>query len=136
MKNDFNQLLKDAHLKVTEARLAVLSVFSSQCKPLSVEDISQKLKGKKIDLVTIYRTLASLEKVGIVNRVDLRRDAAYYELSDHHHHHIICTSCGKTEEFEECEIEGMLAKAVKKSKKFKSLSGHSFELFGLCTKCV
>jgi Fe2+ or Zn2+ uptake regulation protein len=135
VKNEFNQLLKNAHLKVTEARLAILSVFSSECKPLSVEDIAQKLKGKKIDLVTIYRTLASIEKAGIVNRIDLRRDAAYYELSGHHHHHIICTSCGSTEEFEECDIEGVLERVIKKSKKFKNLSGHSFELFGRCRKC-
>ena len=138
MKKDLakkEKLLRDKGFKITPARLAILSAFCAHCEPLNAEEINKKIKKEKIDPVTIYRTLASFEKKGILKRVDLRKDSACFELSDTHHHHIICIKCGMIEEFRDLETESLTKRIIKNSKNFKQIKQHSFEMFGLCKKC-
>jgi len=136
MKKDFLLLLKSSGLKITPARLEILNVFSLDCHPIDAEYIGKHLKNKKINQVTIYRNLASLEKEGIIRRVNLQQEAVNYELADHHHHHFICTVCGQTESFAGCDISSLITSVLKKSTKFKKINYHSLELFGLCKKCA
>lgn len=130
-------LLKSLKLKATAARIAVIEVLSSSEKPLSVEMIAHAIKSKKINQVTIYRTIESLLKVDVISRVDLRQESVFYEFNNHHghHHHIVCTECGIIEDFESCQIESLSAKILSQSKRFKTIKDHSFELFGLCNSC-
>ena len=136
MKKDLKAQINERGLKATSAREHILAVFSEECHPLNADAI-HKMLGKKssIDLVTIYRTLASFEAAGLLKKVDLHKDSVYYELN-HHHHHIVCTSCGDIEGFEGCDAEKLVKKAVAKSSKFKSIRQHSLELFGVCKSCA
>lgn len=135
MNDKYTQILKQNKLKVTRARVAILELFEKSVKPLSVDMIERTIKSKTINQVTIYRTLESFCKLGIISRVDLRQGAVCYELVGEHHHHIVCTSCGVIEDFESCEIEKTSKKILAKSKKFKKIEDHSFELFGVCLSC-
>lgn len=128
-------LLTRASLKHTPARVHVLKFFSDECGPINAEHIAKHIKDKSINLVTIYRTLKSFEEAGIIRRVNLNQDSVYYELAEHHHHHIICTGCGTLEEFETCHISPLTKSILTHSKKFKSITDHSLEVFGLCNKC-
>jgi Fe2+ or Zn2+ uptake regulation protein len=131
------EILKTFGLKSTPTRLEVLRVFSRDCKPINAEYILITLRSKNLDTVTIYRTLGSFEKKGIIHKVDLRKDSAYYEYSNHHHHHhIVCVDCGYIEKFEDCDISKISRQILSKKTKFKIIQSHSFELFGLCVKCV
>lgn len=142
MSHHYAAMLKGAGLKVTPARKQILEIFSDDCKPVNAEYIYEKIKsatgkaGAKINQVTVYRTLASLEEKGILKRVDLHKDSVYYELADHHHHHIICTACGLIEGFGACNIESLSKKALGSSSKFSTVNDHSIELFGVCRSCV
>ena len=136
MKDELSNILKKSGFKVTPIRLAVLKVFSVDCKPINAEYIHEKLKKEKVNIVTIYRALTSFENAGILKRVDLQKDSVYYELAGHHHHHIICTDCGLVEGFEECGLDSLSEKVIKKSSAFIRITKHSLELFGLCKKCV
>lgn len=137
MKDNLSAVLRDAKLKVTSTRLQVLEIFSlCLCKPVNAEYVHQKLKRGGVDLVTIYRTLGTFEKAGVIRKVDLRKESDYYELAKNHHHHIVCTSCGKTEQFEACDINKISSKILQKSPLFATASLHSFELFGTCKSCA
>jgi Fe2+ or Zn2+ uptake regulation protein len=136
MTSDLKGLLRTKGFKATPSRLAVLSLFSNECGPIDAKLALAKLKSKKINLVTIYRTLSSLEQAGVLKKVDLQRESVHYELSENHHHHVVCTHCGKTESFETCEISSIVGKILKNSPQFQSISGHSLELFGICKKCA
>jgi Fur family ferric uptake transcriptional regulator len=133
---DFKKILNEVGLKNTSPRVTILKTLSEIKKPETVQEIHKTLKKHKIDLVTLYRTLASFEKYKLVKRVDLHKDAVYYELNLEHHHHIVCTSCNKIEDFENTEIEKVLKQIASKSAKFKNIKEHSLELFGLCNTCV
>lgn len=134
---DFKKVLKDAGLKCTAPRLAVLTLFSSGEHYTNAQEMHERLDKKNdFDLVTIYRTLASFEKAGLVKRVDVRKDAVYYERNTGHHHHMICTKCEKVVEFNVEGDEELIKKALKQVKGFSSISHHSFDLFGLCKACT
>lgn len=134
-KHDFRAMLRDAGLKAMPARLSVLDALSKGHRPMDAEDVREATKGK-IDLVTVYRTLRSLQKAGIAKRVDLRRASAYYELQEHHHHHMVCTSCGAVERFDMCHVGKVSKEALKGSSMFEKITEHSLELFGLCKSCA
>jgi len=123
-------------LKSTGPRMTILEALLNIKHPETVGEIFKRLKKNKIDLVTLYRTLASFEKNKLVKRVDLHKDAIYYELNLEHHHHIVCTSCNKMEDFENTEIEKVLKQIALKSTKFRNIKEHSLELFGLCKECA
>lgn len=126
--------LKEAGCKLTSTRLSMLEVFSRAGKPISTESILSKTKD--IDVATVYRNLISLQKVGLIRRVELHKNADYYELHTSHHHHIICRSCGIFEDFKLCHIRDISKKTLLHSTKFSSISDHSLEFYGMCKVCA
>jgi Fur family ferric uptake transcriptional regulator len=133
-KIDSKKVLDTAGLKNTAPRVAILEVLSKIKNPETAQNIHKKLKN--IDLVTLYRTLVSFGKGGLLRKVDLHRNTVYYELNIDHHHHIVCLECNKIEDFENLEVEKMLGKIARKSLNFGNIKNHSLELFGLCRKCA
>lgn len=136
-KNDFEEILNKAGLKKTEVRLLLLDFLSKTKAPLSANTIFEKLKKNKLDQVTIYRTLDSFLEKGLIKKVETGKREAEYELIDEHddHHHMICVKCNKIEDFVGCDSEKLVINALKKSKNFKKITHHSFDLFGLCETC-
>jgi Fur family transcriptional regulator, ferric uptake regulator len=134
-------ILKNKGMKATPARLAILKVFETASAPLDAETVCRKLekgsRSKKINEATIYRTLSSFEKNGVLKRVDLRKDSAYFELETaDHHHHMVCIKCNDIEDFEIKEFERSLSLIVENSSNFKIIKDHSLEIFGLCRACI
>jgi len=129
--------LKKAGLKATPVRLLVLAVLGKASKPLSVKDLVKGLskKDSSIDTVTVYRTIKSFEDTGVVRSLSLGGDALLYELESDHHHHIVCLSCGLIEAFDACAFAKLGDSILKGSRKFASITRHSFELFGTCRSC-
>lgn len=134
-----NEILGEHKLKITSARCAVIDVFLKSKKPLTPLEVWGYVKAKRVNNVTVYRIIELLVEKGIIKRIDLRGDAVYYEIAhedSHHHHHIVCTKCGDIEDFESCQIEKLSTNIISRSKKFKVIKDHSFELFGLCNMCT
>jgi Fur family ferric uptake transcriptional regulator len=132
---DYKTILKEKGLKCTSTRLDIIKIFLKNHKPISADFIFNKLL-ESIDEATVYRTLSSFEKSGILKRVDLRKDSIHFELNNDHHHHIVCIKCGDIEDFKEnIEIEKQLQQIIGKSIRFKNITEHSLELFGLCKDC-
>lgn len=131
-------LLDKAGLKKTNPRTALLNLLEQNKKPLSVKDISQKLSRKGVDKVTVYRMLETMAKKGLIRRVDVGSREVKYEIVDahHDHHHIVCLECKKVSDFTGCNADLLITKALKQVKNFKSISHHSFDLFGLCNNCA
>ena len=82
--------LATAGLRVTKQRRAMLEVLSKVNKPLSAEETYSNLKKGSCDLVTVYRSLEQLERVGVVQLGVRENGTKVYCLShgnDHHHHY-------------------------------------------------
>ena len=80
MEQDFLQLLRDAGLHVTKTRRMLLDVLAHDHGPHTVEQLFIDLQGS-LDRVTIYRSLASFEKLGFVRRCDFGDGTARFELA-------------------------------------------------------
>ncbi|MDP2629185.1 MAG: Fur family transcriptional regulator [Candidatus Harrisonbacteria bacterium] len=132
--NQSKVLLKEKGLKITKGRLAVLDVLRTSATPLSVEEILQKLK-RRLDVVSIYRILERFKISSLVEQTDFHDGRAYFEYQSSHHHHIVCKSCKTIEHLNVC-IREQEKKALKASKKFQSIGGHTLEFFGTCQKCA
>ncbi len=130
-------LLNQSELKRTKPREALLAVLAHKHGPFSIEEIQANASkdASVLDLVTIYRNMASFEKIGIVRRCDFGDGVARYELQldeKHHHHHVICTRCRKTESLEVCKLpkfEGLV-----RSLGYTNIT-HALEFFGICKVC-
>jgi Fur family ferric uptake transcriptional regulator len=119
--------------RMTKPRQEIFNVLCHA--PQSVLEIMSNLQKKKlqIDKVTVYRTLTSFVKLGIVEETQFKDKISVYELADQkHHHHVVCDTCGKIEDIE--LDENLLEEAAKKSSTFQ-IKSHHLEFFGLCRKC-
>jgi len=94
---EFKQKVKASGLKVTPQRLAVYKEIASRSDHPSAEELYESLKDKieGISLTTVYRTLSSLEKAGLVKRVPTLRDKVRYDARVEPHSHFLCLECGK-----------------------------------------
>ena len=129
-------MLKAAKLYCTKGRVAILKVLMKTDKPLSQEQISRRLGEKHFDKVTIYRTLESLLKVGLVHKAFMEKRACHFELANNCtesqcHPHFTCTSCGKTH----CLMEISLPMAKSPHKGFV-IHRQQVRLEGLCPACA
>ena len=63
------QLLRSAGLRRTIARRVVLDVLNRVDRPLSHQEIASAPEIRNLDRVTLYRTLTTLQKAGLLHRV-------------------------------------------------------------------
>jgi len=129
------KMLKAAKLYCTDCRAAVLKVLIKAGRPLTQEQIAQRLGKNRLDKVTIYRTLGSLFKVGVVHRAFVDERAQHFELADNCsesqcHPHFTCTSCGVTH----C-LTGMSLPMAKSPYKGFIIHHQEVRLEGLCPAC-
>ena len=91
--------LRRAGLRVTPARVAVLSALRARGAPASHAEVAEALPGVPRDRATVYRNLLDLVKAGLARRRDLgdhvwRFEAAAPLPGGKDHPHFLCTSCG------------------------------------------
>ena len=95
------ELLKNHTLKATPQRLCILDTLQ-ECGHATLEDV-QKIISKKfptLSLSTIYRNLNEMLQKDIVSEVKIANKKDYFELKKDKHVHLVCSNCGKIEDFE------------------------------------
>jgi Fe2+ or Zn2+ uptake regulation protein len=134
--NKFAPVLRAHGFRVTNARVALLSLLDDAERPISPAELVRRI-GEKANQATTYRSLETFADAGIVRRVNMEHQHAHYELvtDGSHHHHLICRTCGTVEDVDECPIEEHSPTLLKHSRKFRHLESHALEYFGLCITC-
>ena len=94
------KLISEKNLKLTLARKELLKIFFSANKPLSFEDVKDRLK---MDKATFYRNISKFEDESILKSFESNDKKRYYEMQDVPHAHFICNSCNKIECLESVE---------------------------------
>lgn len=126
--------LKSNKYSLTTARKSVFMALLDK-EPQTMAELV-KIIDNKIDRASIYRVVALFEQLGIVDRLQIGWKYKL-ELGDafrSHHHHITCTSCGRTQMFEESRIIEFELKQLALEADFTE-TGHQLELRGLCKTC-
>jgi Fur family transcriptional regulator, stress-responsive regulator len=90
-------LLRDAGLRVTAPRLAVLSSVRELDHP-DVEDVvrAARLRLGAVSTQAVYDVLRVFEEAGLVRRIEPAGSPTRYEnrVGDNHHH-LVCRECGR-----------------------------------------
>jgi len=91
---DIEHIIEEKNLKSTHARRELLEIFSQENKPLSFEDVKDRLH---MDKATFYRNVAKFEHELILSSFEANDKKKYYELAHAPHAHFICTVCNSIE---------------------------------------
>ena len=130
-KNNSDEEIRKAGLKVTLPRLKILQILeSSTQRHLSAEEVYKELlaSGDDVGLATVYRVLTQFEAAGLVERHNFDGGYAVFELDrGEHHDHMVCVQTGKVVEFHNDAIEHLQRQIADKAG--YTLTGHSLVLY-------
>jgi Fur family ferric uptake transcriptional regulator len=137
MNNNIENL-KSTGLKATLPRLKIMEIFQTgKQRHMTAEDVFRVLLDERSDigLATVYRVLTQFEQAGILLRSNFESGKAVYELNEgQHHDHLVCTSCGKVEEFFDPEIEKRQLQVA--DRLGWTIQDHAMSLYGVCAHCL
>ena len=91
-------------LRMTSQRLILADLLENAAEHLDAEKVYQLARHRdpKIHRATVYRTLNTLKKLGLVDELDLMHvtgDRHFYEIRPSVFHiHLVCMRCGAVEE--------------------------------------
>lgn len=126
-------------LRYTAARRALVGVLAAADRPLTLPQILAT--DPALSQSSAYRNLGELTLAGVVSRILVDDGFAYFELAEglhHHHHHVVCTTCGRIDDFTaspalERELHRTLTQ-VADGTGFE-VADHRLDLLGTCASC-
>jgi Fur family ferric uptake transcriptional regulator len=131
--------MRDLGFRVTEQRKVLASLLENSSNHLDAETLLQQAQriDPSIHRATVYRTLNTLKKAGLLDELDLMHVEGgqhYYEVRPPVSHiHLVCVSCGKVEEPDGRFLEN-LKKRLEKGNGFR-VEVARLELGGRCKTC-
>ena len=126
-------------LRLTRQRRAVLEVMERSKSHLDATTILERARAldPTVHKVTVYRTLETLKKHGLVDELDLMHVSGgghFYEWRGKTDHaHVTCLRCGRVQEVETPTLERLKARIAKDLD--MTISVARFELGGVCPAC-
>ncbi len=94
---DITAELRDAGLRVTAQRAAVLAVLREHRGHLAVDQIVEQGRARlpAVSAQAVYNALAALTEAELVRRIEPAGSPALFEArAGDNHHHIVCRRCG------------------------------------------
>jgi Fur family ferric uptake transcriptional regulator len=132
----FQTGLHQTHRRLTRPRQVVLEVINHASRHLTPAGIYERARVKypQLGLATVYRSLDLLVELGYIQRIHLEEGChSYAPIERPHGHRLVCSSCGRTEEFAECDLEPLIK--TLRAKTGYAIEVHLLELMGQCPSC-
>ncbi len=123
-------------LRVTSQRALILEIIRHGRGHLDADEIYRRAREKhsRLSLSTVYRTLQTLKKLGLVEELHFDEEHHHYEVKPAaEHHHLICLGCGKVVEFK-CPLSQEMKDGVSREKNFE-VTEVEVQMRGYCSKC-
>ena len=127
--------LEEHNLKHTRQRDLILDAFLDATGHITSEQLHQSIKERdpSIGYTTVYRTLKLLVDAGLAQERHFDDGITRYEIEHEHHDHLVCTKCGRIDEFE-CAMIEKTQTEIAETYGFQLLR-HRHELYGICPEC-
>lgn len=129
-------LLKERGLRMTPQRRAIVSQVMRAQGHIAPAEISRKIQGEMpgVNASTVYRTLALLEEVGVLQHSHLETGAEYHKIDEAQHVHLSCHRCGRDDALSLAEA-ATLSDLIHRHHGFVADLTH-FAITGLCADCA
>ncbi len=124
----------------TSGRRSLVEALAGIERPLTIPELVQQRPALRQS--SAYRNVGVLEELGVVVRILSGAEHARFELSDDllgHHHHVICTACGRVEDFTvPARVERTIHDALQQAVDATGYEpeGHRFDVLGVCPACL
>ena len=127
--------LGDASGRSGGARRTVVEFLGRQSCCVSAHEIHDGIRagGARVGIASVYRALDGLDRLGLVQRVDLGDGVSRFEPAGptgDHHHHLVCDDCGKVEPFADPSLEAALERVA--GTRGYAMAAHDVVLRGAC----
>ncbi|HXV75258.1 MAG TPA: Fur family transcriptional regulator [Candidatus Polarisedimenticolaceae bacterium] len=126
-------------LRMTSQRTILAELLESASEHLDAEKVYQlaRRRDPKIHRATVYRTLNTLKKLGLIDELDLMHvtgDRHYYEIRPSVFHiHLVCMKCGAVEEPNDPFWQDLKKRVVERTGFRPEIV--RLEMGGICTAC-
>ena len=127
--------LKKENIRITPQRQEMISILKGTKHHFTAEDIYQKLikQFPSVSIATVYNNLKLFVSLGLVNELQFGEGLSKFEWIENDHYHIVCSDCGKIEDFHYPQLKEVESFAQDLSK-FK-IKNHHLLFYGLCQEC-
>lgn len=129
-------IFKEKKLKLTPQRLAIYKYLKGTTEHPSPETVYNNIRESfpTISLATVYKTLKTLSKVGIIQELNAGEDSFRYDANAKNHPHIKCIKCGRVDDFDADFSLDEINTLAEKHTDYKILSSQVY-FFGICKNC-
>ncbi len=121
--------------RLTPSRRAVLKAVIDSAPHFTPEELLHRLP--QVGRATVFRTLRLLLDLNVVCRVLMEDGSLRYRPSPlragGHHHHLVCTQCGRVEDFTRCDVSALVDELAQSTE--YDIEGHWLEVYGRCASC-
>jgi Fur family ferric uptake transcriptional regulator len=110
LHHDYETLLRDAGVRITKQRQAILKIIAeAEDHPDAMEIFARAQElDASVSLPTVYRTMKTLEENGAIRRHTFEGGPSRFEHADSEHHdHLIDIDTGDVIEFTSPKIEAL-----------------------------
>ena len=131
--------LSERRVPITSQRRLLVGIIQDAPRHLDAATLLKvaKRKDPRIDRATVYRTIALLKKLGLIDELDLMHlegEKHYYEAKTSRDHcHIACFRCGAILEYASSSFEKLKQEMAKESG--FQIQVVRLEAGGLCERC-
>ncbi len=128
--------LRSAGRRLTAQRRLILQVLEESTGHLDADALYDRVKARDPDvsLATVYRTLALLREIGLVEEHRLGQDHGHYEaVRQEPHYHFTCLRCGKVIEFD-TPLVAQIVQVLCEQEGVRVTSTH-LHVSGYCPQC-
>ncbi len=131
--------LQEAGYRRGGARTAVVEALAGHDCAVTALELDEELRRRKpaVGRASVYRALEQLERLGLLQRVEVSRGMAGYERVEpdgEHHHHAICRECGRVLPFEDDSLERAIGNLSERIS--FEVTDHDVVLRGRCKRCA
>ena len=132
---DVRQRFREKGLKLTPQRYAIYEMMINTDSHPAVEEIYHAVQPMfpMLSLNTVYYTLASLKRAGLIADVPVQEGAARFDANMDRHHHLVCLKCRKIEDLYDKALDQLKISA--KSTNGYLVESHRVEFRGYCSEC-
>jgi Fur family ferric uptake transcriptional regulator len=128
--------LREQGLRATTPRRIIVEALLDHPQHVTAEGLAALVHDRAplVNVATVYRTLESLQAIGVIDRVPVDQGPAqWHVVDDSPHQHLVCKDCGEVTEVSSKEFE-RLVRALDAAYGFKA-DGHA-AIPGQCAACA
>jgi Fur family transcriptional regulator, peroxide stress response regulator len=134
--NDAGRVLRDAGLRATPQRLAIVREVLDQNHPSAAEIFDAvRAQYPTMGLATVYATLNTMSEHGLLSVLPVA-DALRFDANVAPHANLICNRCGSIVDFEHCQdvLEQLRARTATGAGFI--FGAERLDLYGTCAACA